>query len=578
MKARAIAPSALAAALVILPAAVFGRLICGQFLNWDDWRMVATNPDLRPDHWPAILQYWYQPHLRLFIPLTYSVYAAIEWAGSFLAGGAGPGWFHATSILIHITTGLLLWRLLIRLFADPLAAAIGAGLFLLHPIQVEAVAWIASLNTVLSGCLAMLAINCYVSSLNPRLSQAQSLQRFIAACIATTLAMLAKPAVCGLPIITFVLHLCLRKDQRAKAVIQSLLLSVIELPMIWIVHQLQAGATALIITPLSHRPLVMIDAIGCYLIKLLFPIRLAIDYGRAPTRLSFGPPAYAGAAVLLLLAILLLFARRFSSPRIRWCAAGLVIFLAGLLPVLGWVPFDFQFYSTVADRYLYLSMLGPALIVASLLAGRLRSQSTSSILLITCSAILLGFASISFLQAGTWMSDNQLFGQALRINLRSIVANQTLGFLAAQAADRSAANPGRQNQFTVLALDYDDKALAVDDNNPRVHFNRGNLLLKANHPELAVIDYSLAAGKTEDEASLQNNWGIADLQMQINDQALGHFQNAARINPKFPDAYANAGIAYENLGQPDQANAQFQHALTLDPHQPQALRHLSGLR
>jgi tetratricopeptide (TPR) repeat protein len=281
---------------------------------------------------------------------------------------------------------------------------------------------------------------------------------------------------------------------------------------------------------------------------------------------------------LLLLAILLLFARRFSSPRIRWCAAGLVIFLAGLLPVLGWVPFDFQFYSTVADRYLYLSMLGPALIVASLLAGRLRSQSTSSILLITCSAILLGFASISFLQAGTWMSDNQLFGQALRINLRSIVANQTLGFLAAQAADRSAANPGRQNQFTVLALDYDDKALAVDDNNPRVHFNRGNLLLKANHPELAVIDYSLAAGKTEDEASLQNNWGIADLQMQINDQALGHFQNAARINPKFPDAYANAGIAYENLGQPDQANAQFQHALTLDPHQPQALRHLSGLR
>ena len=36
----------------------------------------------------------------------------------------------------------------------------------------------------------------------------------------------------------------------------------------------------------------------------------------------------------------------------------------GLLPVLGLIPFDFQHYSTVADRYAYLAMLGPAIALA----------------------------------------------------------------------------------------------------------------------------------------------------------------------------------------------------------------------
>ena len=51
----------------------------------------------------------------------------------------------------------------------------------------------------------------------------------------------------------------------------------------------------------------------------------------------------------------------------RRCApalAGMAIFVAGLIPVLGFVGFSFQYYSTVADRYLYLSMFGIALIAA----------------------------------------------------------------------------------------------------------------------------------------------------------------------------------------------------------------------
>ena len=52
----------------------------------------------------------------------------------------------------------------------------------------------------------------------------------------------------------------------------------------------------------------------------------------------------------------------------RGAALGALIALAALLPVLGLVPFTFQEWSTVADRYMYLAMLGAALAVGTLLA------------------------------------------------------------------------------------------------------------------------------------------------------------------------------------------------------------------
>src|SRR5205807_2426410 len=46
----------------------------------------------------------------------------------------------------------------------------------------------------------------------------------------------------------------------------------------------------------------------------------------------------------------------------RVLLAAVLLFALPLLPVLGLRPFMFQYVSTVADHYLYLSMLGPALL------------------------------------------------------------------------------------------------------------------------------------------------------------------------------------------------------------------------
>jgi tetratricopeptide (TPR) repeat protein len=83
--------------------------------------------------------------------------------------GLNPAPYHATNLLLHLANGLLVWLILRKLVEraggaaeEPgrVGALFGAGLFLLHPLQTEAVAYIASRSEVLCALFAYAA--CYV--------------------------------------------------------------------------------------------------------------------------------------------------------------------------------------------------------------------------------------------------------------------------------------------------------------------------------------------------------------------------------------------------------------------------------
>ena len=118
----------------------------------------------------------------------------------------------------------------------------------------------------------------------------------------------------------------------------------------------QSNETIKEMTTLWQRPLVATDAIGFYLAKLAVPLVLTPDYGRIPSVVC----AWGLANGALLLPVAAVVALVWLRSRVAWAAAA--VFLAGLLPVLGLVPFGFQDISTVADRYIYLAMLGPAML------------------------------------------------------------------------------------------------------------------------------------------------------------------------------------------------------------------------
>lgn len=79
--------------------------------------------------------------------------------------GLNPAPYHVLNLLLHLVNGWLVFGIVKKLLeragrGSARAAAFGAGLFLLHPLQTEAVAYIASRSEVLCALFAYAA--CYV--------------------------------------------------------------------------------------------------------------------------------------------------------------------------------------------------------------------------------------------------------------------------------------------------------------------------------------------------------------------------------------------------------------------------------
>jgi hypothetical protein len=267
----------------------------------------------------------------------------------------------------------------------------------------------------------------------------------------------------------------------------------------------QPDAITGFVAPWWSRPIVAADAIVFYWGQLLWPANLGPDYGRTPQSVLRGNwyvPVTTVAVSLIALGFVLKHTRTraagedaenaiiSSLPRSN--IVGLAIFLAVLLPVLGFVSFGHQGISTVADRYLYLAMFGPVLITASLLARYWRP----SVVVASLGTLSL-LAVISAGQCRHWRDSESLFRHTLAVNPRSVVAHNTLGRLHQQRGEHTA------------AILHFHLALAVGDQAAMSHDNLGLVLMAERRPADAERHFRQAVALQPDHHRARNNLGVA---------------------------------------------------------------------
>ena len=103
-----------------------------------------------------------------------------------------------------------------------------------------------------------------------------------------------------------------------------------------------------------------------------------------------------------------------AVKQLRIYLVPLLVFAAALLPTLGLVPFNFQVVSTVADRYAYLALIGPALAL-SLIVARSPALPATVLAVLTVTALL--FCTVQRLPL--WSEDVKLFAATLEVNPQS---------------------------------------------------------------------------------------------------------------------------------------------------------------
>lgn len=547
--ARAFGPARAVGLLVMVTALVLSPVLLAGYIRLDDYSHLHDNPHLRSSS--GLWDIWTRPYFSLYIPITYSVW----WAAARIVPIADGAWlFHASSLLLHcVNAGLVFtlvrtWRVHEpKVDKDENATALLAALvFALHPAQVETVAWISELKGELAAAFGLFGLWCHCRA------------RRIPAALCFVAAMLCKPSAIVFPGVVFVVNRGLLGMGLRKSATMPALYAALLAPLVFVTKHLQSDAELDFVPSVAQRLLVASDALMFYVGKTLLPYPLALDYGRSPQFVLHNGSAWGLVGVALPATVLLaLSAWALARPGRSLFACGATIFVFALLPVLGFVPFGFQEFSTVADHYLYVPLFGVALMAAGLLT-RARTFATSRRIATVCLVVLAGLASQ---QARFWRSTESLFTHTLRVNPRS--------YLGAHAIGEEHLHAHRLDQ----AIEWATRTLAINPDFVKAHIHLGLAWSQKGQLDRAIQVYrsalarkpSTVGTRAKPVASLHNNLGMALLQTGDEASAVTCFRQAIAIFPRSPNAHLNlARVAMANQRY-QEAAVELEAVLALDP-------------
>lgn len=549
--------------LAVAIACVYGRAVGYEFVNWDDDYHVSLNPDLNPPTIASVVKYWKGPQVGLYIPAVFTTWAALAVIGRLPSSGAegvalDPAVFHTANLAVHLLTSWIVWQILRRLLCGSAlrdaAAGAGALLFALHPLQVEPVVWVTGMKDLLCGCFALGSLLLYVIAIekpDPPRDKARTVCLALAT-LAYALALLSKPSAACIPLMVVAID---------RGIFHRTWKAILPIPAVWVamaivpvfLTRMEQVHEMTFIPAVDLRPFLALDAIGFYAGKVLAPIGLGIDHGRSPVHLiQSGTLLWSWIPGLVLCMAIWLCRKRFPVVVVP-----ALLFVAGLSPVLGFSPFGFQRISTVADRYAYMAMIGPALWLAQLIIRFPRRGAWIAAALLIVTAMC-----ISFEQTAVWENSLTLMTHALELNPHSPSALLGLGGAMHKMGNLPEATSDLQ------------KAISIDPDDSDAHFNYGNVLYAEQDFPRAASQFEIAQSlnRRKGDARILVNLGAALAVSQRLDQSERAFRKAIAVNPQ--NAMAHSGLArtLEARGEFATAMAEYQFALALDPQLPQAIR------
>jgi protein O-mannosyl-transferase len=566
----------ISALLSALTLGAFWPVLKCDFVNYDDNYYVTENPMVVAGlTWKGAVWAFTRAHAANWHPVT--------WLSHMLdcqLYGLNPAGHHLTNLLFHTANAVLLFLLLRRMTGAVWRSAFVAGLFALHPLHAESVAWVAERKDVLSAFFFMLTLWAYVryaeqskaqcpkvTTYNPQ-SAVQNLKPnvtvgaqtqatatpghasrftfhvsryYLLALLLFALGLMSKPMLVTVPFVLLLLDYwplarfpLKTQNSKLKTTPGFLPLLFEKLPFLvlsigscvaTVLAQKQGGAMVPLEALLfGTRLATALMSYVQYLGKVIWPNPLAVIYLPAQ---NWADELALGAGLLMLAVSAWVTGQRRKRG---YLLVGWFWFVGTLVPVIGLVQVGNQ---TIADRYTYIPALG-LFIALAWGADELSRRWSKRHLLLPGAGMVLLLACVvgTRTQVACWKDSGTLFRHALAVTGKNFVA----------------------------------------------YTNLGNYLARQRDFEGAVKSYRSALEIRPDFPTAWNGLGTALAAQEKYDEAKTAYQAALRFRPRFADAFLNLGLVcalQNNLDEavsafsqavqfrPDNAAAQYQLALAL---------------
>lgn len=502
------------------------------------------------------------PGSNFYRPVMHLVYTAV-----YHVFGLNPIGFHLVNITLHALNSVMVFILASFLLSDggaktsvskgnylpPLLAGL---LFALHPVNTEAVSWVAAVPELTFTFFYILAFYLHASS-----GAGLSSPRYVLSVIFYFSALFCKETAIVLPAMLLVYDYSKKGTRAIKR---------------WFVYlpYLAAASGYLLLRRHAvgglshHRVLNLTDyewvinippTLAKYVYKLVLPINLNAMYELHPARSIATPKAALAAVFVLILAsvfAVLLKRRDTVLITLSW------IFIP-LLPVL-YLPALTQGF---ADRYMYLSTAGFGVLAAWGLKKTLEARyaATGAAARKTAAAMVpLAAVTLVLYSAGTvkrslvWKDDYTLWADTVGKSPGYATVHFNLGWALDKKGDIKNAmlqykeairlDPGKtEAQYNLAmayhlsgdlasAIRYYNDALRMNPNYENAHYNLASAYQETGDTPDAIAHYNEVIRLNPNSADAHYNLGVIYSKNRFWDLSIGEFESALRINPNYGDA------------------------------------------
>jgi protein O-mannosyl-transferase len=473
--------------------------------------------------------------------------------------GPDPGPLKFVSILIHLTSAFLVFQLIRKLFGRLDYALIVAGLFTVHTLQVEPVAWMAaSMKVGTYSLFFLLSMLSYLHFLENKKTAP-----FLLSLLFFALSGFCKEQAVVLPVVLLSMDYLKGRKLLSRAVILEkipffAIALAFGLATLSVAGDMRGTGEALPYS-VGERILFASFAITSYLLRHVLPVNLSTYYVYPPPGAT---PAWYYATPLVLLGVLAALWWAWKKDN-RLLVFAMVFFLANIfLTILS------QILSVrdviMADRYVYLSTIGFFLAAAYFL-GKWVEKRPALVTPVYAGLIAYGLllAGLTYQRAGIWENSATVFTDAID-KARASFGDKCPPALSLPYNNRGLAKKNVGDTQGAMS-DY-EQAIACNPGFAKAYLNRGNLYFNAGQNDAAIESYNKGLEYEPANPKILSSRGAAYANLGKMDLALADLSKAIEGDPGFLDALSNRALVYHYQQQNELALGDVDRVLQLGPN------------
>jgi tetratricopeptide (TPR) repeat protein len=559
---------------MLITAAVYWRVLGAEFVYWDDDVELYANPHLKGIS-PQTLRWMFfeTSYVVRYQPLTW-----LTWSIIYEFFQLRPIGYHLASWLLHSLNAGLVFLLIHKLLliirqpqaedGGPLAvySALGALLWALHPLRVEAVAWASAFLHLQALFFLLISMLCYLEACSAAATVKRRRLCYWTSVTTFGVSLLSYPISLGFVIVpplldAFVLKRFVpgRGAWRSSATWR---LALEKLPFLGVAC-LVLGITLILRFNTSQqwaRPATLTDFGALHRLMQAFYIwayyvwRPFLPFDLSPvytTLVSFDPltPPFLASAGLVCAVSLWLVYKRQQWPVLL---AAWICYLVLLVPVLGLT--EHPHYPS--DRYALVVGIIWSLLAAGGLVKCAHPPLKRRVATLAAGLATAACAGLSVAQIGNWQDSVTLFKHVIRelgadpyradIYWRLGIAQLTRG----------------QREEAIESFRH---VLEIAPHDIIAHYNLANLAMSASKPDEARLHYAEILRTGEQNADVHRRYAECCFQTARWDEAREHYLAALKANPEDADLHTSLGIVLAALHDPAAAEAHFARALRVHP-------------